>query len=135
MSNFTQSEVEFLQSPQLGRLATVGPDGQPHVVPVGFRYNAAEDTIDVGGRGIATSKKYRDVLKNPRAAFVVDEVVSTDPWRIRGIEIRGSAEALPSGGKARGPAFDDEIIRIRPQRIVSWGVEDETLNPHARSVV
>ena len=134
MSNFTKAEINFLQTPKLGRLATVGADGQPHVVPVGFRYNVIEDTIDVGGRGLATSKKYRDVLKNSRVAFVIDEIVSVDPWRIRGLEVRGRAEALPNGGKERGPAFDDEIIRIRPQRIVSWGIEDETIDRHARSV-
>jgi pyridoxamine 5'-phosphate oxidase family protein len=134
MSNFTQAEMNYLQTPQLGRLATVGPDRQPHVVPVGYRYNADEDTIDIGGRGFAKSKKYRDVLKNPRVAFVVDEIVSVDPWRIRGIEIRGHAEVLTAGGKERGPGFDDEMIRIRPQRIVSWGLEDETMRRYARSV-
>jgi pyridoxamine 5'-phosphate oxidase family protein len=134
MSNFTQAEIDYLQTPQLGRLATVGPDGQPHVVPVGYRYNAAEDTIDIGGRGFGTSKKYRDVLNNPRVAFVVDEIVSTDPWRIRGIEVRGRAEVLSTGGKDRGSSFDHEMIRIRPQRIISWGIEDETTNPHSRSV-
>jgi hypothetical protein len=39
MSRFTQAEIEYLQSQRLGRLATAGPDGRPHVVPVGFRYN------------------------------------------------------------------------------------------------
>jgi pyridoxamine 5'-phosphate oxidase family protein len=134
MSNFTQAEISYLQTPQLGRLATVGPDGQPHVVPVGYRYNEAEDTIDIGGRGFATSKKYRDMLNNPRVALVVDEIVSIDPWRIRGIEVRGLAEVLPNGGKDRGPAFDDAMIRIRPRRIVSWGLEEGTTGPFARSV-
>jgi pyridoxamine 5'-phosphate oxidase family protein len=67
-------------------------------------------------------------------AFVVDEIVSVDPWRIRGIEVRGLAEVLPSGGRQRGPAFDDAMIRIRPQRIVSWGIEDGATGPYARSV-
>jgi nitroimidazol reductase NimA-like FMN-containing flavoprotein (pyridoxamine 5'-phosphate oxidase superfamily) len=39
MSSFTPDEIAYLQSQRLGRLATVGPDGQPHVVPVSFRYN------------------------------------------------------------------------------------------------
>jgi pyridoxamine 5'-phosphate oxidase family protein len=134
MSKFTEAEISYLQTPQLGRLATVGPDGQPHVVPVGYRYNAGEDTIDIGGRGFASSKKYRDVLANSRVAFVVDEIVSTDPWRIRGIEVRGLADVLPNGGKDRGPAFDNEMIRVRPRRIVSWGIEDGAFEPYARSV-
>ena len=104
------------------------------MVPVGYRYNAGEDTIDIGGRGFASSKKYRDALNNPRVAFVVDEIVSVDPWRIRGIEVRGLAEVLPSGGKQRGPAFDDTMIRVRPRRILSWGIENGATDPNARSV-
>ena len=134
MSNFTPAEIEFLLKPQIGRLATIGQDGMPHVVPTGYRYNHAEDTIDVSGRGLATSKKYRDVQTNPRVAFVVDDILSTDPWHVRGVEIRGLAEALPTGGKDRGPGFDDEIIRIWPQRIVSWGIEGSMFDRHSRRV-
>jgi hypothetical protein len=40
MSVFTDKEREYLASGvPLGRLATVGPDGMPHVVPTSFRYN------------------------------------------------------------------------------------------------
>ena len=49
MSRFSSAEVNYLRSQILGRLATVGPDGRPHVVPVGFRYNPDLDTIDIGG--------------------------------------------------------------------------------------
>ena len=51
MSVFTEAELQYLTGGrQLGRIATVGADGTPHVVPVGWIYNAARDTIDVGGR-------------------------------------------------------------------------------------
>jgi pyridoxamine 5'-phosphate oxidase family protein len=105
MSVFTASEIRYLTDHQrLGRLATVGADGQPHVVPVGFRYNPDEDAIEIGGHsGFARRKKYRDVSHNPRVAFVVDDVVSVDPWRVRGIEIRGHAEVLATGGEALAP--------------------------------
>src|SRR5438132_10052603 len=68
MSAFTEQEIEYLRSQRLGRIATAGPDGQPHVVPVSFRYNAEQDSIDIGGHAFATRKKYRDVLANPRVA-------------------------------------------------------------------
>jgi len=58
MSVFTNEEIEYLNSQLLGRLATVGPDGQPHVVPVSFHYNAQLDTIDIGGHDFARRKKY-----------------------------------------------------------------------------
>ena len=124
MSSFTAAEIAYLQSQRLGRLATVGPDGQPHVVPVGFRYNPELDTIDIGGHDFAKRKKYRDVQSNPRVAFVVDDLASVSPWRPRMLEIRGTAEVLGSGGEQVIAGFDQEMFRIHPHRIVSIGVED-----------
>jgi pyridoxamine 5'-phosphate oxidase family protein len=125
MSVFTPAEVAYLGTQRLGRIATVGASGQPHVVPVGFRYNVLEDTIDIGGHGFAQSKKFRDAESNPRVGFVVDDLASVSPWRPRGIEIRGHAEVLASGGEAFGRGYDPQIFRVRPRRIVSWGLEGE----------
>lgn len=122
MSVFTATEIAYLQSQRLGRLATVGPDGQPHVVPVGFRYNPELDTIDIGGHDFARRKKFRDAQRNPKVALVVDDIASVSPWRVRGIEVRGEVEALRSGGERMGPGFDPEMFRITPRRIVSWGL-------------
>ena len=135
MSHFTAEEIAYLLSQRLGRLATVGPDGQPHVVPVGFRYNPELDTIDIGGHDFAKRKKYRDVQRNPQVAFVVDDLASISPWRPRMIEIRGTAEVLGSGGEQVIPGFDTEMFRIRPRRIVSIGIEEgENFGWNARSV-
>ncbi len=135
MSAFTPGEVAYLQSQRLARIATVGPDGQPHVVPVAFRYNPDEDSIDVGGHGFAQRKKYRDVQRNPRVAIVIDDLASVDPWRPRMLEVRGEAEVLPGGGETIGRGFDPEMFRIRPRRIVSIGVEGgEQFGLNARSV-
>jgi pyridoxamine 5'-phosphate oxidase family protein len=135
MSSFTAAEITYLQSQRLGRLATVGPDGQPHVVPVGFRYNPELDTIDIGGHDFAKRKKYRDVQRNPRVAFVVDDLASVSPWRPRMIEIRGVAEIVESGGEQVIPGFDPQMFRIRPRRIASIGIEGDTnLGLNARSI-
>lgn len=134
MSVFTSAEIAYLRSQRLGRLATVDPNGQPHVVPVGFRYNAALDVIEFGGHGgFAKRKKYRDIVRNPRVAFVVDDLASANPWTVRGIEIRGRAEILHTGGKELGPGFDPEMIRIKPQRIISWGIDGSAFAANARS--
>ena len=122
MSVFGPEEIEYLNSQRLGRLATVGPDGQPHVGPLAFRYNPEHDTIDVGGHDFAKRKKWRDVQKNRKVALVVDDLASVQPWRPRGIEIRGEAELLQSGGKTVNPGFDDEMFRIKPKRIYTWGL-------------
>jgi pyridoxamine 5'-phosphate oxidase family protein len=135
MSAFTDAEIAFLKAQRIGRLATVGADGQPHVVPVGFRYNPNEDAIEIGGHGGFTKrKKYRDVANNPKVAFVVDDVPSVNPWTVRGVEIRGQAEILSTGGAALGPGFDPEMFRIRPKRIVSWGIDTHMFKGSGRSV-
>jgi pyridoxamine 5'-phosphate oxidase family protein len=131
MSVFTDKEVEYLAGQRLARIATVGPDGQPHVVPTSFRYNAEHDAIDVGGLRMSQTKKLRDVQRTGRASIVIDDVLP--PWQPRMIEVRGSAAVIPSGGKTFGEQFDDTIVRIRPTRIVSFGI-DPGDTPNARSV-
>jgi pyridoxamine 5'-phosphate oxidase family protein len=127
MSRFTPAEIEYLQSQRLARLATVDAQGNPHVVPVGFRYNPEHDTIDIGGHNIAPTKKYRDAVRQGRAALVVDDILP--PWKPRLIEIRGTVEGLPEGGKEIVSMFAPEILRITPTYIVSMGVNDEIVEP------
>ena len=121
MSVFTDKELDYLAGQRLGRIATVGPDGQPHVVPTSFRYNAEHDAIDVGGLRMSQTKKLRDVQSSGRASIVIDDVLP--PWQPRMIEVRGSAMVVPSGGKAFGENFEDTIVRIRPARIIAFGIE------------
>jgi len=114
LSVFTEAELRYLAGgQQLGRLATVGADGTPHVVPVAWIYNAARDAIDIGGSGLEETKKFRDVARSGRAAIVIDDLASTDPWHPRAVEVRGRAEAI---------AMPTPLIRIYPERIVSWGL-------------
>ncbi|WP_326820782.1 PPOX class F420-dependent oxidoreductase [Streptosporangium sp. NBC_01756] len=113
MSIFTNLELAYLHGERLlGRLATVGPDGMPHVAPVGWSLDGAGLVIEISGRNFGRSKKFRDVARTGRAALVVDDVLP--PWRPRGVEVRGRAEAVP-GAQAR--------ILLYPTRIVSWGLE------------
>lgn len=119
MSVFSRSELAYLEEGKLGRLATIDPTGQPHVVPVGWRYNAALDTIDIGGRDFARTRKFRNVQTNPKVAFVVDDVLP--PWRPRCVQVRGRGEALEAASPPEGgpPA---PIVRITPAKVVSWGL-------------
>ena len=132
MSHFSDLEIAFLQSQRLGRLATVDADGAPHVVPLWFVYNAELDTIDLFGMGMARSKKYRDVARGGRAAFVADD--AGGQWSIRGVEVRGRAVQVASGGKAFDERVDDAFIRIDPTRIVGWGLDADPYHPHGRNV-
>ena len=131
MSVFTGDELEYLAGQRLGRIATVGADGQPHVVPTSFRYNPEHDAVDVGGLRMSQTKKVRDVQRTGRASIVIDDVVP--PWQPRMIEIRGTAEVIPSGGKVFGERFEDTIVRIQPTRIIAMGI-DPGDGANARSV-
>ena len=122
MSIFTENELSFLTGERrLGRVATVGSDGMPHVVPTGVTYNPELDTIDLGGIDLERTKKYRDIRRTGLAAVVIDDVL--EPWRPRGIEVRARAEALVG------------LLRLHPVRVVSWGLESDALGDHhARTV-
>ena len=113
MSAFTAAETAYLRSgPALGRLATVDPTGQPRIVPIGWSFNEHLGTIEIRGRDLAATRKYRDVQSNPKVAFIVDEVLP--PWQPRSVIVHGRAEAV---------AEPDTHIRIHPTRVISWGLE------------
>ena len=118
---FTDAELGYLRSQRLGRLATVADDGQPDNAAVGFRVND-DHTITIGGIDLAGSRKGRNVWAgNEQVAFLVDDLVSVDPWHVRGIRIYATAELSgttgdpPHGGR----------LRLRPTISWSWGIEPE----------
>ena len=144
MSTFTAAEIEYLRSRPLARLATVGADGRPRVKPVGFLLDPDTDELVVGGyagSGMATSRKFRDVLATGFVAVVVDDVATPDPWTPRGVEVRGRAEARIAGGAEVGKRlgasfdFDPAWILVRPTRIVSWGIDGSSYDVSARDAV
>ncbi len=131
MSVFTQAEIEYLRGQRLCRLATVGPGGEPHVVPVRFRYNPDLDVLELGGGNFGKSKKFRDVLANPLVALVVDDLTPPPP-KPRGIEVRGRAEALLTGGDGMWPGADPEYVRVTPTYIAAWGIDGDPYRPAGR---
>jgi pyridoxamine 5'-phosphate oxidase family protein len=133
MSPFTDQEIDYLRGQPLGRMATTGKDGTPHIAPVGFRLGPGAETIEIGGHGMSSSKKWRDLEANPKIAFAVDDLVSTDPWTPRGVLIRGTAELHHEGGKQRfGDGWDSAWFAVVPQRIISWGIEGPAFSESGR---
>ena len=122
MAELSTAQIQYLAGQRLGRVATTGRDHKPHVVPTSFRYNPDLGTIDIGGHHVVTTKKYRDVQANGWAAIVIDDLVSTNPFTPRMLEIRGRAEAVPTGGAILGRGFGDGFIRIYPEKINSFGI-------------
>jgi len=121
---FTDTELAYLQGRRLGRLATARADGGLQNSPVGFSYNPDLHTIDIGGHNMAASQKFRNVTDNGRVAFVVDDLASIQPWHVRCLEIRGRAEALLDPPETTS-TFRGAIIRIHPQRIISFGIDPD----------
>jgi pyridoxamine 5'-phosphate oxidase family protein len=129
---FKPHEIAFLRDAELGRLATVQPDGTLQNSPVGFTYNDELGTIDIPGFQMSKSQKYRNLAHNDKVAFVVDDITSRDPWRVRCLEIRGTAEQaeVPAARAPGGDQLDTAIIRITPRRIISFGIDDQESEPH-----
>lgn len=97
----TDAELEFLRSQRIGRFATVGPSGWPHVAPVMY---AVDDSgaleFDVDG------VKLRNLTAEPRAAMVVDAMGPK-----RGVSMQGRVELIAP-----------ERARLVPVRKFSWGL-------------
>ncbi len=87
--NFTDEEAEYLGQAKLARIATSSMSNQPHVVPVGYEFDGKY--FYFGGWNLGKSLKYSNIKNNSKVALVVDDLLSVNPWRPRGIEIRGVA--------------------------------------------
>ncbi len=127
-ASFTAEQIAYLTGERrLGRLASIQPDGLPHLVPLGWSYNAKLGTIDISGRNFATTRKFHNVRENPNVAFLVDDVLP--PWQPRAVMVQGRAETIPaSPGAEDGPT--EAMLRITPERIIAWGMT-QTSRPDA----
>lgn len=114
-SSFSEAEAGYLAENFIGRVATSSVSGQPHVVPVGYSFDGT--TVTFSGRNLSKTLKFRNLMANDKVAFVVDDLVSTQPWKVRGVEVRGRAEPVVSRDGVT-------MIRIIPLNIRSWGLED-----------
>lgn len=123
--SLTGAERAYLKSQPLARLATVDASGAPQNNPVGVFVDEETGDILIGGAALAKTRKFRNVKANPRVALVVDDLVSTDPWTVRGIEIRGTAVALEDVDPPVS-FMSREVIRITPTWVTSWGIEPES---------
>ena len=98
---FTAGELEFLRSQRIGRLATAGPSGWPHVVPVMYTMND-DGSLDFDVDGV----KLRNLTAEPRAAMVVDAMGPR-----RGVAIQGQVSLIAP-----------ERARLKPVRKFTWGL-------------
>jgi pyridoxamine 5'-phosphate oxidase family protein len=118
---FSENEAAYIKSQVLARFASVDAGGQPDVVPVGFEFDGHH--IYVGGRDMETTRKYKNAQVHAKMAIVIDDMISTDPWRPRGIKIYGSGRLVKREGR-RGLA---PYIELTPEKHWSWGIEQPAI--------
>ena len=131
--SFKPHEIEFMKTADLARLATIQPDGTLQNSPVGFTFNEDLGTIDIQGYRMSKSRKFRNLASHNAVALVIDDIASRNPWRVRCLEIRGTAEQVDAGDRRTEPHGDDidtAVIRITPRRIISFGIDDTETEPH-----
>lgn len=123
MSILTDDDVTLLNEPQLAHVATVLPDGTPHVTPV---------WVDTDGEHVIfnTAKgrvKYENIVRNPVVAISVVDKAND----YRTLWVQGRAELVEEGADAhidklakkylgqdsypfRQPGEERVIVRVTP---------------------
>ena len=128
----------FLDHCRVGHLATADRKGVPHAIPVCYALGEGTLYITIDEkpkRHDRPLKRVRNILENPRTAFVADRY--DEDWRRLGwVMLRGRAEILESGPehdsaqmllRARYPQYRTmnlaglPVIALRIERAISWG--------------
>jgi PPOX class probable F420-dependent enzyme len=130
MVKFTAKEATFLKSNEVCRLATASKDAKPQVTPVMYAMDGAAFVIAVD----YGTKKLKNVKVNPNVALVVDRLRPT-----RAVTVEGTCQVHERGAEYRrllqllmvrfefyrkNPWGEGEspILRVTPQKAVSWGL-------------
>jgi len=121
--SFTAEEAAYLRSQPLARFATLSRGGQPDVVPVSFEFDGTYFWIGGSGASVLTTRKFQNVLSgNTRAALVVDDMVSFDPFIARGIRVYGRVSPPIERVGIVGPG---SYLRVTPTISWAWNMAGE----------
>ncbi len=132
--------LEQLRVARVGRLATTGEDGQPHIVPVCFVFDGEALFTPIDGKPKTTRrlKRIRNLKTNPRAALLVDHY--EEDWRrLRYVLVEGEGSLVEGERAALALAslhekytqyakveVGPEVIRIKATSIVAWSAGERT---------
>jgi len=127
---------DLLATARVAHLATAGPDGRPHVIPICFAWvpPVLYSAIDGKPKRGTTLRRLRNIVDSGRAAVVVD--TWNEDWsKLAYVLIEGPAAILTDGTErdealvlltAKYPQYDDlplidnVVIRVTADRRVSW---------------
>ncbi len=97
-----------IKTAMLARLATVGPDGRPHIVPITF---ASADgslyfAVDQKPKRTRNLQRLRNIVANPAVSVLVDHY--EDDWSsLWWVRVDGTARIVEEG-----PEFDEAIALL-----------------------
>lgn len=127
-------ELRFAQAP-VARLATVTPDGMPHLVPVVFAVSddVVYTTVDAKPKTTRRLRRLANIESNPRASVLVDHYADdwTQLWWVRvdgTAAIHRTGEAMEIGydvlrakyAQYQVVQLDGPVITVAVQRWISW---------------
>lgn len=114
--------AEFLAAPHKMQLATINPDGAPHLVTM---YYAMFDGL-LGFWTYRTSQKARNLERDARATCLVEAGEGYD--QLHGVQIQGTVERIEDSGRIRdiGSAVYGRYIADFTQEMTEY------LEPQAR---
>lgn len=85
----------------VARLATIGEDNRPHIVPISFRMDG--DTlyfaVDLKPKRTTNLKRLRNLRANPAVSVLIDHYES-DWDRLWWVRLDGNARVVTEGGEA-----------------------------------
>jgi PPOX class probable F420-dependent enzyme len=87
----------------VARLATVGPDGKPHIVPISFAVDARTlyFAVDAKPKRTANLKRLRNIAANPAVCILVDHY--EDDWdRLWWVRLDGRARLVRDEAESHG---------------------------------
>lgn len=120
---FTAEELGYLRSQPLARVATLGPGGQPDLVPLAFEYDGEHFWVGGVGAAVTSTRKFRNVAAGRRrVALLVDDLVSLQPFIARAIRVYGVADEPVERTGLVGPGL---YARITPKISWSWNMAGE----------
>lgn len=135
MSDFNLStdswEESFIKRQPVARLATVDPQGRPHVVPVVFAFDRHRLFTPIDRKpkhaGPRQLQRVRNIQANPEVSILFDEY--HDDWRrLAWVQLRGLARFVEAGDERdlgikllaeKYPQYKNQSLTDRPVIVVS----------------
>ena len=121
-SDLSESQLEFIRENHLATLTTLRPDGSPHVVPVGFTFDADNNIVRV--ITFAKSMKARHAAQGGRA--VVSQVDRGRWITIEGtVRLRTEADIVAQAVEAYAGRYRQP--KVREDRVVIEIIIDKVM--------